>query len=183
MSAIVHSNADVIDQRTAQSCKPENTLARSYREWVPYDTRVAALRESERCSKGGSKHDRQSGYLNSNNGYYDYEQAAVMAATFISSLFACRELHPPTTNLTSPGQPVPKLAIFIAYVLYRTRLASCVTFASLFLLQQLKNRFAVARSSLGHQLFISAFMTTSKVVGNDLLQLVLDVDSFRILEV
>lgn len=103
------------------------------------------------------------------DGYYGHEQTAKMAAAFITSLFACPELPPPTTNLTSSGQPVPspKLAMFIAYALHRTRLASCVTFASLFLLQRLKNRFPAARGSSGHRLFISAFMIASKVVCDD----------------
>ena len=92
-----------------------------------------------------------------------------MSAGFITSLFACPEFPPPSTNLTASGQPVPspKLAHFVAYALHRTRLASCVTFASLFLLQRLKNRFPAARGSSGHRLFISAFMIASKVVCDD----------------
>lgn len=103
------------------------------------------------------------------DGYYGHEQTAKMAAAFITSLFACPELPPPSANLTSSGQPVPspKLAMFIAYALHRTRLAPCVTFAALFLLQRLKNRFPAARGSSGHRLFISAFMIASKVVCDD----------------
>jgi len=103
------------------------------------------------------------------DGYYGHEPTAKMAAAFITSLFACPEFPPPSTNLTSSGQPVPspKLAHFVAYALHRTRLASCVTFAALFLLQRLKNRFPAARGSSGHRLFISAFMIASKVVCDD----------------
>jgi hypothetical protein len=108
-------------------------------------------------------------FFPSKDGYYGHEATAKMGAAFITSLFACPELPPPSTNLTSSGQPVPspKLALFVAYALHRTRLASCVTFAALFLLQRLKNRFPAARGSSGHRLFISAFMIASKVVCDD----------------
>jgi len=103
------------------------------------------------------------------DGYYGHESTAKMAAAFITSLFACPELPPPSTNVSSSGQPVPspKLAQFVAYALHRTRLAPCVTFAALYLLQRLKNRFPAARGSSGHRLFISAFMIASKVVCDD----------------
>lgn len=100
-----------------------------------------------------------------------------MSAAFITSLFACPELPPPSANVNSSGQPVPspKLAHFIAYALHRTRLAPCITrlapcitFAALFLLQRLKNRFPAARGSSGHRMFISAFMIASKVVRDDM---------------
>ena len=101
--------------------------------------------------------------------YYGHEQTAKMAAAFITSLFSCPDLPPPSTNVTSTGAPVPspKLALFIAYSLHRTRLAACVTFASLYLLQRLKHKFPAARGSSGHRLFISAFMIASKVVCDD----------------
>jgi hypothetical protein len=92
-----------------------------------------------------------------------------MAAAFITSLFSCPDLPPPSSNVTPSGAPVPspKLANFIAYALHRTRLATCVTFAALFLLQRLKHKFPAARGSSGHRLFISAFMIASKVVCDD----------------
>lgn len=76
---------------------------------------------------------------------------AKMSAPFITSLFACPELPPPSTNVSSSGQPVPspKLAQFVTYVLHRTRFAPCVTFAALYL-QRLKNCFPAARGSSGH---------------------------------
>lgn len=92
-----------------------------------------------------------------------------MAAAFITSLFSCPDVPPPSSNVTSSGAPVPspKLPNFIAYALHRTRLAPCVTFAALFLLQRLKNKFPAARGSSGHRLFISAFMIASKIVCDD----------------
>ena len=47
---------------------------------------------------------------------------------------------------------------FFAYTLYHTGLMSSVTFAALYLLQQLKTWFIAACGSSGHHLFISAFM-------------------------
>jgi hypothetical protein len=83
-------------------------------------------------------------------------------------MLSCPEL-PPSTNLTSSAQPVPSpmLAHFVAYALHRTRLVPCITFAALFLLQRLKNRFPAARGSSGHHLFISAFVVASKVIYDD----------------
>lgn len=92
-----------------------------------------------------------------------------MAASFITSLFACPDLPPPSAAVTAAGTPIPSptLAVFIAYALHRTRLNASVTFASLFLLQRLKARFPAARGSSGHRLFISAFMIASKIVCDD----------------
>lgn len=60
-----------------------------------------------------------------------------------------------------------KLPQFVAYALYRTKLPSSVTFASLVLLQRLKARFPTARGSSGHRLFLSAFMIASKIICDD----------------
>ncbi|KAF8314905.1 hypothetical protein DL93DRAFT_2079503 [Clavulina sp. PMI_390] len=94
---------------------------------------------------------------------------ACLVADFVTELFSCPESPPPTTNLTPSGQPVPspKLPQFVGYALHRTRLPECVTFASCYLLQRLKDRFPQARGSSGHRLFISAFMIASKVVCDD----------------
>ena len=62
---------------------------------------------------------------------------------------------------------MPQLDLFIAYALHRTKLHKSVTFAALYLLQCLKARFPAARGSSGHQLFISAFMLSSKVICDD----------------
>ncbi|KAK4687348.1 hypothetical protein P7C73_g2763, partial [Tremellales sp. Uapishka_1] len=95
--------------------------------------------------------------------YYGHEETAVLAARFITSLFAC----PNIPTATAPGAPTPSLAHFVAYALHRTRLPSIVTFSALLLLQRLKTRFPAARGSSGHRLFISAFMIASKVICDD----------------
>ena len=83
-----------------------------------------------------------------------------MCARYVNNLFHCADQPPPSSAPTPP----PSLAHFIAYALHRTRLTSSVTFAALYLLQQLKTRFVAARGSSGHRLFISAFMIPSKVI-------------------
>ncbi|GJE91416.1 hypothetical protein PsYK624_075660 [Phanerochaete sordida] len=95
--------------------------------------------------------------------YYGHEETAKVCAHFVTHLFACPDL-PPTQ---SPSQPAPRLDLFIAYALHRTRLHESVTFAALYLLQRLKARFPAARGSSGHRLFISAFMLSSKVICDD----------------
>ncbi|KAG6902382.1 hypothetical protein C0995_000944 [Termitomyces sp. Mi166 len=94
--------------------------------------------------------------------YYGHETAATLGARFINHLFDCPELAAAPT----PTKQYP-LAVFIAYGLHRTKLPSCVTFASLILLQRLKARFPTARGSSGHRLWISAFMIASKVICDD----------------
>ncbi|EKM53413.1 uncharacterized protein PHACADRAFT_259782 [Phanerochaete carnosa HHB-10118-sp] len=95
--------------------------------------------------------------------YYGHEETAKVCAHFVTHLFACPE-QPPAQ---SPSQPAPRLDLFIAYALHRTRLHESVTFAALYLLQRLKARFPAARGSSGHRLFISAFMLSSKVICDD----------------
>lgn len=97
--------------------------------------------------------------------YYGNEETAKVCARFVSHLFACPDLPPPST--ANPPTPSPPLAMFIAYALHRTRLHASVTFAALYLLQRLKARFPAARGSSGHRLFISAFMLASKVICDD----------------
>ncbi|KDQ13592.1 hypothetical protein BOTBODRAFT_33598, partial [Botryobasidium botryosum FD-172 SS1] len=97
--------------------------------------------------------------------YYGHEEPAKLASAFITNLFACPELPPPSS--ANPSSPSPTLAQFIAYSLHRTRLHSSVTFAALFLLNRLKGRFPAARGSSGHRLFISAFMIASKIICDD----------------
>jgi hypothetical protein len=83
----------------------------------------------------------------------------------VTHLFACPEQPPPSA--THPTAPAPRLDLFIAYALHRTRLHESVTYAALYLLQRLKGRFPAARGSSGHRLFISAFMLSSKVICDD----------------
>ena len=90
--------------------------------------------------------------------YYGHENMACLCARSIMHLFACPE-YPPTSSGSNT-----KLLYFIAYALHRMKLHSLVTFAALVLLQQLKARFPTACGSLGHHLFISAFMIASKVI-------------------
>ncbi|KAG8932619.1 hypothetical protein FRC03_000751 [Tulasnella sp. 419] len=101
--------------------------------------------------------------------YYGHEDTARMCARFITALFSCPDVPPPSTSTSSsaPSAPSPTLAAFIAYALHRTRLNQSVTFCALFLLSRLKGRFPAARGSSGHRLFISAFMIASKVVCDD----------------
>lgn len=80
-------------------------------------------------------------------------------------MFNCPNV-PPTASV-EPGAPLPTLAHFVAYALYRTRLPHFVTLTALLLLRRLKTRFPAARGSSGHRLFISAFMIASKVVCDD----------------
>ncbi|KAI0790569.1 hypothetical protein C8Q75DRAFT_698839, partial [Abortiporus biennis] len=97
--------------------------------------------------------------------YYGHEEIAKVCAHFVTHLFACPDIPPPST--ANPSAPSPPLALFIAYALHRTRLHAAVTFAALYLLQRLKARFPAARGSSGHRLFISAFMLASKVICDD----------------
>ena len=57
-----------------------------------------------------------------------------------------------------------KLPYFIVYALHWTKLHPLVTFVALVLLQWLKARFPTTQGSLGHRLFVSAFMLASKVI-------------------
>ncbi|KAG5342612.1 hypothetical protein C0989_012117 [Termitomyces sp. Mn162] len=97
-----------------------------------------------------------------NDPFYGHEDVATLAARFINHLFDC----PDPAAASTPNKQSP-LAVFIAYGLHRTKLPSCVTFASLILLQRLKARFPTARGSSGHRLWISAFMIASKVICDD----------------
>ncbi|KAI0090749.1 hypothetical protein BDY19DRAFT_887059, partial [Irpex rosettiformis] len=97
--------------------------------------------------------------------YYGHETTAKICTNFVTHLFACPELPPIST--TNPTAPSPRLDLFIAYALHRTRLHPSVTFAALYLLRRLKARFPAARGSSGHRLFISAFMLASKVICDD----------------
>jgi hypothetical protein len=86
-----------------------------------------------------------------------------MCQHFVTHLFACPDVAPQAATSTVSGT----LDVFVAYALHRTRLQSSVTFAALYLLQRLKQRFPAARGSSGHRLFLSAFMIASKVICDD----------------
>jgi len=73
-------------------------------------------------------------------------------------------LPPPALPSTTP---TPQLDHFIAYTLHQMQLHQSVTFAALYLLQCLKAQFPAAKGSSGHQLFISAFMLSSKIICNN----------------
>jgi Cyclin, N-terminal domain len=62
---------------------------------------------------------------------------------------------------------VPPASAPYPHVIHRTRLPEVVVFTALFLLARLKERFPAARGSSGNHLFISAFVTASKMVCND----------------
>ncbi|KAG1896062.1 uncharacterized protein F5891DRAFT_924383, partial [Suillus fuscotomentosus] len=82
---------------------------------------------------------------------------------FINHLFTCPEYSPSFSNSQV------KLPHVIAYALHCTKLHASVTFATLILLQRLKEHFSTAWHSSGHcdHLFISAFMLASKVICDD----------------
>ncbi|KZW01660.1 hypothetical protein EXIGLDRAFT_584615, partial [Exidia glandulosa HHB12029] len=95
--------------------------------------------------------------------FYGREDTAKLCAWLISHLFSC--LPSPTAEDTSP--PVPPLANFVAYAIYRADLDACATFAALRLLIRLKRRFPALRAVqayAGQRLFIAAFIIASKVL-------------------
>ncbi|KJA13190.1 hypothetical protein HYPSUDRAFT_108914, partial [Hypholoma sublateritium FD-334 SS-4] len=92
--------------------------------------------------------------------YLGQEDLARLASHFISQLFLCPEY--PQSSLAT--RALLKLPFFIAYALYRAELHPAVMFSALVLLQRLKSRFPLARGLSGHQLFISAFRLSSKVM-------------------
>ena len=96
--------------------------------------------------------------------YYGHEHLAKLCARFVSHLFACPDVHPPTSPSTNP---TPRLDEFIAYVLHRTQLHSVMAYAALYLLLRLKGRFRTAKGSSGHRLFFSAFGLVSKFICDD----------------
>jgi hypothetical protein len=112
-----------------------------------------------------SRPPTKSASTSSSDPYYGHESIAKLCGRVVTHLFTCPDYPPPSTA-TPPG-PSPQLAMFVAYALHRTRLHVSVTFAALYLLQRLKQRFPAARGSSGHRLFLSAFMIASKVICDD----------------
>ncbi|KAN0062678.1 hypothetical protein ACQY0O_004868 [Thecaphora frezii] len=101
--------------------------------------------------------------------FFGHEDMAILCEKVIKTLFACPldATGPGVSAPTSSGKPTPRLAEFIAYALYRTRLPVFVTHQALYLLRRLKSRFPAARGSSGHRLFISALMLASKSSCDD----------------
>ncbi|KAH8926055.1 hypothetical protein BT69DRAFT_1215793, partial [Atractiella rhizophila] len=67
------------------------------------------------------------------------------------------------------SRPVPRLGEFIAYSLYRTRLAEPILFSALLLLRRLKTLYPTARGTptSPHRLFLSALMLSAKICCDD----------------
>ncbi|WFD32603.1 ABC-type xenobiotic transporter [Malassezia sp. CBS 17886] len=101
--------------------------------------------------------------------FYGHQLIAEVAERMMMSLFSCaRDSMAATPDARSVSSPdAPRLAHFVAYALYRTRLPMIVTYYAFVLLRRLKQRFPVARGSSGHRLFISAFMLATKMVCDD----------------
>lgn len=89
---------------------------------------------------------------------------SLLCEQFVNVLFDC----PTTPSLVGAKKsPAPRLAEFVAYALYRTRLPSWITYHALYLLQRLKAHFPAARGTAGHPLFLSALMIASKVAMDE----------------
>lgn len=84
-----------------------------------------------------------------------------MCSRFVESLFNCPDYY-----ITSSGTSIG-LPRFIAYMLFRVKLPSLVTFTSLALLQRLKTRFPTASGFSGHRIFLSTFILASKMICDD----------------
>ncbi|WFD04848.1 hypothetical protein MVES1_000172 [Malassezia vespertilionis] len=101
--------------------------------------------------------------------FYGHRLMAEVSERFLMCLFSCSQNSMATTADTAiHKQPcTPRLAHFVAYALYRTRLPMTVVYTALLLLLRLKTRYPVARGSSGHRLFISAFMLATKMLCDD----------------
>ena len=101
--------------------------------------------------------------------FYGHRQMAEVAERMLMTYFSCKHDSMAATadasSVSSSG--APRLAHFVAYALYRTRLPTAVTYYALLLLKRLKTRYPVARGSSGHRLFIAAFMLASKMLCDD----------------
>lgn len=101
--------------------------------------------------------------------FYGHRVISEVAERMLMALFSCsHDSMAATADAHSvSSSSAPRLAHFVAYALYRTRLPMIVTYYALLLLKRLKTRYPVARGSSGHRLFISAFMLASKMVCDD----------------
>ncbi|WFD44263.1 hypothetical protein MPSI1_002929 [Malassezia psittaci] len=101
--------------------------------------------------------------------FYGHRVIAEVSERMLMKLFACTHDSKAATS-DAQGKAsnlAPRLALFIAYALYRTRLPMMVTYYALVLLRRLKIRYPVARGSSGHRLFIAALMLASKMICDD----------------
>ncbi|WFD00233.1 hypothetical protein MYAM1_002981 [Malassezia yamatoensis] len=101
--------------------------------------------------------------------FYGHRVIAEVSERMLMKLFACTHDSKAATS-DAQGKAsnlAPRLALFIAYALYRTRLPMMVTYYALVLLQRLKIRYPAARGSSGHRLFIAALMLASKMICDD----------------
>ncbi|KAH7070882.1 hypothetical protein BKA62DRAFT_628864, partial [Auriculariales sp. MPI-PUGE-AT-0066] len=100
--------------------------------------------------------------------FYGYEADANMCAAFLEHHFVCQAT--PTTSLQTDQQlppPLPPLANFIAYILYRTRLEPCTMYAAMFFLQRFKSQYPRSRGGSGQKLFLAAYMISTKVLHDN----------------
>ncbi|KIM55642.1 hypothetical protein SCLCIDRAFT_1149476, partial [Scleroderma citrinum Foug A] len=93
--------------------------------------------------------------------FYGQEHISRPCVNFVTHPFTCPKLPPSSSGL------MVKLPYSIVYALHQTKLHPSVTFAALILLQCLKAHFPTTRGLSGHQLFMSKFMLSSKVICND----------------
>ncbi|WFD34945.1 ABC-type xenobiotic transporter [Malassezia cuniculi] len=101
--------------------------------------------------------------------FYGHQVFSEAAERYIMNLFSCSQDSVAATQegAQKTSKDTPRLAHFIAYALYRTRLPVVVSYHALILLKRLKNRYPAARGSSGHRLFIAAYMLASKMVCDD----------------
>ena len=101
--------------------------------------------------------------------FYGHRMISEVIERYLMATFECSaDSMAATQDARSVSSPeAPRLAHFVAYALYRTRLPMLITYYGLFLLKRLKIRYPVARGSSGHRLFFSAFMIASKMVCDD----------------
>lgn len=112
-------------------------------------------------------HNSTSQPLAARDRFYGHAVYSEAAERYIMTLFACSQNSVSATQEYSSTSEAPRLAHFIAYALYRTRLPVVVSYHALILLKRLKKRYPAARGSSGHRLFIAAYMLASKMICDD----------------
>lgn len=101
--------------------------------------------------------------------FYGHRLMAEVTERMLMAFFSCtHDSMAATADAHSVSSSrAPRLAHFVAYAFYRTRLPMMVLYYALLLLKRLKTRYPVARGSSGHRLFIAAFMLASKMLCDD----------------